>query len=367
MDAFVKIVKQKNVSIIGRDAFIKTLSEIIKKNETICVYGDIGVGKTYTVRAALEGTIYTELSLDRPISYEMMRSSVSHVLVDNVDFDNHVWKELHTVLTGRKSLTRGATVLICQNIKNVDFCDCIKLEPLPRDVQIQIAKLKFPFKEADEAVDRADGNVRNLIHYMEGSNDKDFFVSPKHFIHSILSKSDIDASDYIGSVVDDHGYSWGIIHENYLDALNMTMDKASHIIDNVSLTDVYDNNIYDGDWDLLPYFCHHGIIVPAIEIEHTIYRETIRPGSSWTKFNNFKMRMSKLVDMKNRARHIDVDTLMLIRDKCIAEPDEAVKVMMHYKMIPDDIDVLNHLALVKKLKPKAVQSLKKKLKNALDE
>ena len=162
--------------------------------------------------------------------------------------------------------------------------------------------------------------------------------------------------------MEEHGYSTGIVHENYVDVHDIDMVQIS---EDLSVADVYDNEVYQGNWELLPYFCHHGIVSPALDINHRLFREVVRPGSSWTKFNNFKMRSNKLKVIMGRCRHLSLDTLHYIRAMCLADPDSIVETLIYYKLIPPDLDVMNHLGALTKIKPKVVKKLKKELLDAL--
>lgn len=362
MDAFVKVCKQKSIPILGREGFIRSLRELIERGGTLCVYGNPGIGKTYTVKKVLENYKYTEIDNGSNIQFELLRDSPTHVLVDNFETDGAIWRELNA----HHKLSKGTTILITNSIKNIDFCDCIRLDALPVDIQERLILEKYPTSlHISENIKRADGNLRNLFHYMDGSDDKDIFLTPKDFVYNLLTSE--KSSRHIGEIVDDHGFSWGIVHENYTDA-RLSLEDCAEVIDDLSIAENVDTLIYKGNWEYLQYFCHHGIVKPAIKIDNRLNKECIRPGSAWTKFNNYKMRVGKYNDMRQRSFYrLDVDTLMLIRDVCIKDPDRSIQIMMEYKMIPQDLDVLNHLALETKIKTKALQSLKKKLKNALGE
>jgi len=72
------------------------------------------------------------------------------------------------------------------------------------------------------------------------------------------------------------------------------------------------------------------------------------------------MRQKRLRSITGRVPYyyLDTDTLMLLRD--MAEAGN-VDVLREYKLEPKDVDVLNHLSPLRKLKPKTVQALKKTL------
>jgi hypothetical protein len=236
------------------------------------------------------------------------------------------------------------------------------VEPLTIEYQVKLALNKFPGVDPFDAIKKARGNLKNMFSYLNGWDDKDVFMSPKDVIHDLLCKSDTDISTCLGRVVEEHGYSCGVLHENYIDARNA---EHASIAENLSIADVYDNYVYKGAWELLPHFCHHGIVSPALNINHGLIREVMRPGSSWTKFNNFKMRKNKLNTIMRRYRDLSMDRIQFIHKKCALDPKGAVETLVHYNFIPSDLDVINHLGTTTKIKPKLVKKLKKDLYDAL--
>jgi hypothetical protein len=337
---------------------MSTMKAILDQNKVVCVYGAHGVGKTYAVMKALEDESYIEITLDNHKQFEIIEESTSHVIVDDIDTDTHAWHGL--VLRGK--LSRGSTVYITNNTKGLEAFDCIHLEPLETTYQSQIARQLFPDVDPIDAIRRGNGNLKNMISYLNGWGVKDVFMSPKDVIHDLLCKSKLPISDYIGRTVEEHGYSCGIVHENYVDIHDIDIVRVS---ENLSIAEVYDNEIYQGNWELLPYFCHHGIVSPSIDINHRLIREVVRPGSSWTKFNNFKMRSNKLKVIIGRCRNLSLDKLHHIRTMCLTTPDSVIATLVYYKLTPPDLDVLNHLGPLTKIKPRVVKKLKKDLANAL--
>ena len=99
-------------------------------------------------------------------------------------------------------------------------------------------------------------------------------------------------------------------------------------------------------------------------INHTI-KAPLRSGSAWTKFGNYKMRHLKYMSMSKRSNYkLDIDTVMLIKLYCQTDKQKALEIFREYNLNSSDLDVINHLAIINKLKPKEVQSLKKFLKES---
>lgn len=374
MNQYIITKRKKVADVYGRDDISRVLYDIISNKGTVCVYGISGVGKTFLIKSILTNEKHVEITYDDIKSKEAtnmflcrLKNTKNHIIIDDIDPDVTGWKEIANRIREGKRISDGATIFITKGIHKVDFCDCIHVKPLSLEVCTNIAKIKFPMCEnerIEKSFKTANGNIRNFFDYLNFSDEKDIFLSPKEMVNDLLSKSDRHPSDYIGHTVEDHGYSWGIVHENYVNARNID-DKITKITDNMSLADIYDSKIYEGDWDLIPYFCHHGVISPAIDINQTLFRETIRPGSAWTKFNNYKSRSSKLKEIYNRTK-LRIPELLHIRTLCNLDHDMAINMMLEYKLIPQDLDVINHIAITNKIKAKTVQLLKKRLRHEME-
>ena len=144
----------------------------------------------------------------------------------------------------------------------------------------------------------------------------------------------------------------------------LTMKEAASISENMSTADMYDNALYNGEWELNKFFCHEAIIHPCIKLNQSLYRETLNPGSAWTKYNNMRMRMRKIKQIKQKQIYnkITIETLILIKDKCIELNLNVLSLLRIYKLTSQDMDVINHLALITKIKPKLLNNIKKELR-----
>jgi hypothetical protein len=151
-----------------------------------------------------------------------------------------------------------------------------------------------------------------------------------------------------------------MIYDNYIDG---DADPCE-VLECLSRAAMLDEKIYEGNWHLMPYFSIESCIHPSILLNHSVPGPDpgpdIRPGSIWTKFQNTCMRLKKVDTMCRRSprQHLDIDALMLLRD--IFEKDQGDVLIKDYKLEPQDFDVLNHLCIIRKLKPKLISALKKK-------
>jgi hypothetical protein len=73
------------------------------------------------------------------------------------------------------------------------------------------------------------------------------------------------------------------------------------------------------------------------------------------------MRAKKFSAM-SRRNPVDIDALAVLSQYCIKGDPSAVDHLKAYGFQSSDLDVMNHLMLINKMKPRMLTSLKKKLK-----
>jgi hypothetical protein len=210
-----------------------------------------------------------------------------------------------------------------------------------------------------DAAVRSLGNIRNFLSYIDGYDEIDDFQTPKEFIADVLSDPNpIKIRDSIA----EHGHIWDIFQENYIDSKGVDIIRCS---DAFSMADVIDNLIYQsGNWTLMPYFVLYALTIPKTSLGQPLEKNKIRPGSCWTKLGNYKMRKQKFSEIRRKSRMgLGVEELCLL--KKYAEKGD-LEPLLHYKITPQDFDVINHLAVGNGLKSKDVTRVKKALKNAYD-
>jgi len=359
MDEFVTISRQKeNEEIVGRDSDIKYIKSLIESNTSFCVYGSIGVGKTFLIKHALLGIHYIELTseLFTSLFTERLKSMNVHVVADTLDVS--------------EPLSLGSTIVISDKI--IENLLCIKIESLSVEDIIHIGTKKFPGTNEDKIRQHAissNGDIRTFLFRMNQFTDvKDLFKSPKDFVYDLLCQGGcLEPWDYIGRSVMEHGYSWGIVHENYLDSPSCSINNNMYLLaDMMSYADIKDADIYSSGYSSQKYiFSLFGILLPAITIDHTLDRNIMRPGSAWTKFNNYKMRFRRFQSLTNRKvlTKIDIDSLMVISQYCKNKPsDDIMSLLNFYGFESADIDMMNHISLLNKIKPRILQTIKTKLK-----
>lgn len=371
MDKYIKIKSiKKNSKIFGQKNLINVLENVLKNNETICVYGDTGSGKTHIVEHVLHGTQFIKLSQDILTSknsideyFSRIIESDHHIFIDDIDCEILGIKEI----SERKKISNGALIITCKNIEKINFCNCIQVEKLSNEDLMKLAKFHYPKKdgyEVDNCIKNFDGNVSNFIFSLGFSHSKDIFKQPKELVCDLICHNSTRPEtpmNYIGHVIPEHGYSSAMIHENYPDGVS-SIDDAVKVIDNISRSDIIDMELYKGNWDYSDYYNLHGIIKPAKIINHGNDINKIRPGSVWTKFNNFRMRQNKLIDIARRTRGLGINELVLLGKYCQHRSSDVIPLLLSYGIINSDIDVINHISLRKKIKTKTTQEIKRKLK-----
>ena len=286
---------------------------------------------------------------------ERLKSMNVHVVADTLDVS--------------EPLSLGSTIVVSDKI--IENLLCIKIESLSVEDIIHIGTKKFPGTNEDEVRRHAissNGDIRTFLFHMNQFTDiKDLFKSPKDFVYDLLCQGGcLEPWDYIGRSVMEHGYSWGVVHENYLDS-PCSINSMDLLADMMSYADIKDGDIYSSGYSSQKYiFSLFGILLPAIAIDHTLDRNIMRPGSAWTKFNNYKMRFRRFQSLTNRKvlTKIDVDSLMVISQYCKSKPIDGyvMNLLNFYGFESADIDMMNHISLVNKIKPRILQTIKTKLK-----
>lgn len=387
MDAFVKIKKHKNPphsravrKFYANALVVDEIAAAIGRAETICVYGGCGVGKSFIVDALLEKSTVFEMTSEhlrsRSAAIDIMtklRTSAATVVFDDFEVEWSGFREIHELVVVQKQrLSRGATIFIARMSAKFEKIECFRIGALSVNDLVRLGqdrcgptKKNSSLRALTEAAKSCHGNIQNFLTYIEFSDKKDIFKTPKDFAHELLC-SDVrwpgNPIDYIGVPIAEHGYTCGIIHENYLDTDRVNTSFAD-IADWLSHADVLDTLIYEGDWEMSKFFSLYGIIMPALKIEHSLVTAAMRPGSAWTKFSNYKMRLYKFRSLTNRKVpvKVDMDYIQTFQTYNLHRP--SLKLLTHYGFESPDLDVINHLCVKNKLKSKHLTKLKKELKH----
>jgi len=326
--------------------------EFTKLGPAVCVIGKSGIGKSWTVRKELEP--YVELTSD------ILKSKQ-----DTIDFLNKIHgtntpviiDEYECVydLVGLREITGPPTNGIVVVISQIPVKFSFEINTYDFPVMSPGA-IKGIFPSAnDKVIATCRGDLRRVKQSLTFTSDaRDDFIGPRDFIISLVSRSGTEnPAEYIGHPIQEPGNIASILHENYPDSKGQLETISNYL----SMSDVIESRVYAGDWELISYFNLWGCILPATEIAHTLSNK-LRPGSTWTKYQNMCMRQKKIQLISTKIPHcnLDIDGLLLIRSQIEKGDFEN---FLYYELEPSDIDILNHLSPQNKLKAKAISSLKK--------
>lgn len=317
--------------------------------------GKSGIGKTWAAHKAL-GPNLVELTSeilrcrqDTNEFLEKIRGTNIPILLDEY--------ETLSDLVGLRDLTEvptmGQFIVTSQVVPKFDFE--IEVHEFPTKTFEEI-KVLCP-GATDENIHASKGDLRRVFMSLEFNSDRrDDFNSPREFVSSLVTMySKVNPVKFIGHPVCEPGNMASILNANYIDGPKK-LDFAL-IADYFSQADVIEDSVFSGSWDLLPYFNLLGCILPAVAIGHTL-KSPLKPGSTWTKYQNICMRNKKIKAMSHRVPRLDLDLdgLLLLRDMAEAGDCELLK---EYGIQPQDVDVMSHLSPLRKLKPKALSTIKK--------
>ena len=234
MYKFVNIKKSKKTVCLSREKEIKEIEDHISSRRTFCVYGASGVGKTHLIRHCLENENFLEVDGDYLKNknfmidfFEKFRGNRSIVFFDNFEWDFQLCKDFFDIVCSEDSPFMCSVIMCSTSDKSVLLCDSVYIPPLPDSVLISLAKDYRPSGDPLESVRLCQGNIYNLYFYLDCKVSKDIFYTTKDYMKKVLTTkntlSDLDRE------VQDHGYSCGVVHDNYVDTENLDLDRMSEI------------------------------------------------------------------------------------------------------------------------------------------
>src|SRR6056300_1209549 len=348
MDAFVTIHKQKKVGTISlHDREIKEITSLLENGTNVFLCGAAGVGKTYILNKILDESnsieLYDEVLQKKDLFLSKIKNSNMYTcIVETVCNGGHITKKPLLVTS-----------------KNVHMLPNFKLVFVPKRKPETIQWLNKNHPRSKIASEQCKGNIGNYFSYLEFSDDKDIFKSPKEIIEDLLC---VPGTIDINETIHEHGHVWGSVHENYL---GTDTDHYDKIMDSLVHADLYDTELYKGEWDFMPYFVLNAIKIPKIYMKNLLEKDAIRPGSAWTKYGNQKMREQKIRSIQVRSQtNMKHHEFMLLRE--YAQKGDVSK-FSEYNLTPQDFDVMNHLGLHNKLKQREVTKIKKLIKDVCTE
>jgi len=363
MDSFIKIIPQKKERPPTlHEKEISLLEKYLAQGENVFICGPTGSGKTFIVDCLLNASntieLHSELFQKKSTFLNLIGDTSYHILIDGYDSSVYGHKQVIDKISDmNEKLTKGSVVVTSTSIHMLPN---FKLIIVPKRSPDAIFSLECNNPRARPAADKCQGNIRNFYDYMNFSDEKDIFKTSKDIVIDILCRkgNGFDTSQ----TVHEHGHVVDVIHGNYLHSNDTNVVP---IAESLSLADIYDSAIYKGEWNYMQYYVSCGMAVPKYNLGEPLKPENIQPGSTWTKYGNYKMRYNKLkIIQGRRTTKLGVEELGLIRKYAIAGDLDP---LIEYKLTALDFDIMNHLALGNKLKPSEVAKVKKKLRNIVNE
>jgi len=336
-----------------RDTNLHYEYEFMKLGQSVCVFGKSGIGKSWAVRDALNPAI--ELTYDILKSKQGTIAFLEKVAGSSLPVILDEYECVHELI-GLREITRppSSGMFVVTSQIPVKFSFNIETYDFPVKSREEILQI-IPMA-SDSAITDSKGDLRYVVRSLNFKGDAvDAFQSPRDFVSSLVSfDSTVNPSEFIGHQVQEPGNVASILHENYVDATSCDFAK---IVDYLSWADILEGRVYSGDWGVYPYYNLYGCILPAREIGHTL-KPDLRPGSTWTKYQNMCLRNKRVSSILNRnpKYNLTFDSLLLLRS--FAERGESA-LLLEYGIEPSDIDVMNHLSPLTKIKAKTVSILKK--------
>ena len=351
MDAFVKSTPQKKETRATlHDVEIRRLRRYVEEGKNVFVCGPTGSGKTFIVDNVLNASNSIELHLDMfSKKYTLFTETRGYMFIDGYENSMHPFRQL---IEGNK----GSLVVTSTD---VHILPNFELIVVPRRTPEAIASLAPENPGAPQAALKCRGNIQNFFDYLAYSDTKDVFKSSKEIVADILcTQGPFDFSQ----TIHEHGHVCDVIHGNYLSSKGCQIPE---VIESLSIADVYDTTMYKGGWDLMQYYIAAGIATPKYHMGSPLVPDTLKAGSGWTKYGNYKMRQQKLKNIQaGHSTRLGIEELAVIRQYAASGNLEP---LTEYKIAPSDFDVMNHLALGNKMKPNEVMRVKKKMRHMINE
>lgn len=362
MDSFIKIIpqkKQRPLTLHTKE--IQLLEKYVSGGKNVFVCGPSGRGKSFVASDVIIDKNVIELQADtlqkNQITFQDVLRSNSIVLLDGYDTSVHWQKQIIDYASNNGSCVKNSLIVTSTSVHVLPNFELIII---PRRTPDEIVSLLSDDPRSRLAAEKCDGNIFNFFDYVHNSDEKDIFKTSKDVITDILCST---GTFDISQTLHEHGHVCDVIHGNYLDSEN---HSTVEIIDSLSHADIYDTKIYKtGDWDLMPYYALNAAAIPKMYMGKPLQANTIKAGSSWTKYGNYKMRMNKLKCIQSRnTTHLSVDELSVIRQYMSKGQFDLA---LYYKLTPGDFDIMNHLALGNKHKPNEVMKVKKNMRSLINE
>lgn len=362
MDVFIKTSDEKKIEIKTtiHKKELEIINNHINNHKNVFICGDSGTGKTYLLNMIFNEKNSIKIEPDdikHDILQRISKHSEKNIIFEDYSNDMMSIKRLIEKISDGEKLTKGSFVITSSQMCLYPNFETVVIKPKQPETMIEIIENKKDIDRLISLAKKSNGNLRNFIHYIENSDNKDVFKDSKEFIKDLLCTPDNTILDSVS----EHGHIADVFQENFISSKNSNIHTCC---DSFSITDIFDTAIYRGAWELMPYYLINAVNIPKYNMGQLLDKEKIRPGKSWTKYGNYKMRKHRIEEILNDShKKISVDELTLLRKH--GEMGN-IDTLLHYNITPPKFDVINHLAFFSKLKQKDVTKIKKNIKAQIE-
>jgi len=261
-----------------------------RKNDTftdtcqvVCVFGPVGCGKTTWVHANID---FIEIDEDVLKSKEStldfidrVKNIKRNILIDN--FDGLVSRPGASYFL--KPVSKSSTILV--STKYIEGTIPVELSG-PDRRQLSI-----------------------------GFHHKDVIHEPIDVMKTYMSTKTTSKLPLLDIISSEHGNVMGFVHENYISG-KMSHEKINKIMQSLSDAALFDSKMYDGEWQLMPYFLTSACVFPTVYVDGTVKK--FRPATTWTKYMSACMHQKLFRVTRLTLDEVDFKSSVL-GDKTIAK------------------------------------------------
>lgn len=330
-------------SSVMLDSFFKQTYDFLPKTGVINIYGPAGCGKTMFMSTIKHIDLDHDL-LRTKEKTQVFMDMMKYAFIPLV-FDNY---EISEGLIGIKDLKELRVPFYIISNTRIDNLDIItSYFEFPKVPVEDFAKhLSIPIENAKETLKKTNGNmIAAKLDIINFKSQRDQFLSSYEYVDELINS--YSTVKFIDRYLSEHGNTLGIIHENYPGFIGDDLESLVNISHSLSDSVIIDEKIYSEiSWDLMPFFNVSACIIPCCWIEPQ--KQTLRPGSIWTKYSNMCMKKNRLKKLKIPLEYINL---------WVSRANSGEKIPFDSY----DLDSINQLSL-SKIKPKILNTLKKCLK-----
>lgn len=327
--------------------FFKRVYENIPKAGVVNVYGKQGCGKT-TFFSRIK---HVELDYDvlktkeKTIDFfSVMRCSLLPIVLDDFESNENLpgIKEIKHLKKTPVYIVSCSKISLACVTDHFQFPD-ISVEEFAESSRLDVQTVK-------NSISKNRGNLNNVVTDLTVfKSDRDRFLSSTEYVVEIF-REDENFTKYIDRHLNEHGNTFGLVHENYINHV-FDMKDVARITQSFSDSELIERIIYsDIQWNLMPFFNVSACLIPSSYVHcEEPEPKSLRPGSMWTEYLNMCMKNKRLKTLRINREYIHLWALK-------ANAGEKIPFDSY------NLDSINQLSFAK-IKPKILTSLKKCLKS----